>query len=272
MDKNNLINDEFEDYLSVSNYYDNYRTTAGFNQLLGYIDQVIKDKKGSILEVGCGTGNYLSKLARIYERVCGLDLNKGMLDKCQEKVKDLKNTELKLGSALQIPFSDTSFDVIIAMQTVHHYGCDENRISFFKEARRVLKPGGRLIINYTEPHQQPYHYPILLGGPSCAKAVINDRRPEEYTMLAEKGGNFKFICNEICKETLVHDDQFWDISRYSDKNILKSDSSFAYCSEDQKDFVVNLCKSLDETEKKGFISVIKKLVDFYGLSSFIVFE
>jgi hypothetical protein len=43
MDNNHSINVEFEDYHSVSNYYDNYRTTAGFDQLVGYIDQKYKD-------------------------------------------------------------------------------------------------------------------------------------------------------------------------------------------------------------------------------------
>lgn len=263
---------EFEDYYSVSNFYDKYRIAAGFDQLVKYIDQVVKDKNGSILEVGCGTGNYLSKLAQIYKRVCGLDLNEGMLKKCQEKVKDLSNTELKLGSAQNIPYDSASFDVVIAIQTIHHYGCDENRVAFFKEARRVLKEGGRLIINYTEPHQMPYHYPILFGGQSCSNAVLSERKPEEYSLLAKKGGNFKFVSNEICKETLVNSELFWDISKYSDKNLLKSDSSFAYCTEETKDIVVDLCKNLDDTEKRGFISVMKKLVDIYGLSSFLILE
>lgn len=262
---------EFEDYSLVSNYYDKYRVPAGLNQLISFINETVKDNKGAILEVGCGTGNYLSKLAEIYEKVCGVDLNEGMLAKCKEKTKNMTNVELKQGEAQNIPYPDKSFDIVVAIQTVHHYGEDNNRVAFFKEARRLLKPGGRFIMNYSEPHQSQFHYPILLGGVSNARSCKNERTPEEYTELAKQVG-FKFVSNAKCSETLIREDIFWNIDNYANEEVLKSDSSFSFCTQDQKDFIMNLVRTSSPEEKKGFVGIMKKCVDYYGLSSFIAFE
>lgn len=271
MASNDMKKIEYEDYDTVSNIYDKYRTTPGFEQLLSLINKNIKNNKGSILEVGCGTGNYLFKLAQIYEKVCGIDLNEGMLEKCKKKTQDLPNVELKQSSAQSIPFPDKSFDVIVAMQTVHHYGDDNNRLAFFKEARRLLKPGGRFIMNYSEPHQLQFHYPILLGGVSTSKSVINERTPEEYSKLA-KQADLTFVSNEKCSDSLVRGDIFWNIDNYSNEEMLKSDSSLSFCSKEQKDFIINLVKNTSKEDKKGFINVMKQCAEFYGLTSFIVFE
>lgn len=48
-----------------------------------------------------------------------------------------------------MPFENEQFDTVTACQTIHHYGSDENRLSFFKEALRVLKPGGVLVVNHS---------------------------------------------------------------------------------------------------------------------------
>ncbi len=41
----------------------------------------------SYLDVGCGTGNYLIPLAKMFKKAMGVDLNEGMLGECKEKVK-----------------------------------------------------------------------------------------------------------------------------------------------------------------------------------------
>ena len=71
-----------------------------------------------------------------------------------KKVHELKkNHKISItnGIAQKLPQKDGSVSVVITCQTIHHYGTPENILAFIREAMRVLKPGGMLIINHSTP-------------------------------------------------------------------------------------------------------------------------
>lgn len=79
-----------------------------------------------------------------------------MVAQATKKVHDLNKTQkisVVNGIAQKLPPKDSSVSVVIACQTIHHYGDNENIIAFIKEAMRVLKPGGMLIINHSTQEQ-----------------------------------------------------------------------------------------------------------------------
>ena len=92
-----------------------------------------------VLEVGCGTGNYL---IAIQERVgchcCGIDSSAEMLAQA-----GLRSGQVHLshGSAEALSFPEASFDLVFSVDVIHHVG---DRLRFFQEAARVLRPGGRV--------------------------------------------------------------------------------------------------------------------------------
>jgi len=99
----------------------------------------------SLIDIGCGPGTYCMEFAEREAIVLGLDLSKRMLDKAR---KNAKMTEVKLAlqkaDARLIPCRDNCFDIVVIILAILN-----NKI--VKEAARVLKPDGLLLISDTHP-------------------------------------------------------------------------------------------------------------------------
>lgn len=108
-----------------------------------------KEEYEDLLDCGCGTGPMISLL---YEKdsskkYTGLDITPRMIEVA--KNKNLEGVNWVVGDCENLPFEENSFDAIICSNSFHHYPNPEN---FFESAKRVLRPGGRLILqDYTAP-------------------------------------------------------------------------------------------------------------------------
>ena len=91
-----------------------------------------------ILDIGCGTGATLDHLKR-YGEVQGVDLSEMALNFCHRR----GHQRVILGSALELPFADESFDLITALDIIEHLDDDVHSLS---EIRRVLKTGAPAVI------------------------------------------------------------------------------------------------------------------------------
>ena len=115
-----------------------------------YIEaELSKIEYHDLLDCGCGTGPMISLL---YDKdsskhYVGLDITPKMIETA--KSKNLTGTEWIVGDCEDLPFEDESFDVIICTNSFHHY---PNPQKFFDNVKRVLRPGGRLVLqDYTAP-------------------------------------------------------------------------------------------------------------------------
>jgi ubiquinone/menaquinone biosynthesis C-methylase UbiE len=99
----------------------------------------------SLIDIGCGPGNYSMEFAKRGATVLGVDLSKKMLDKARNNAKmaDVKLT-LQKTDAYSIPCRDNSFDVAVIILAILND-------KIIKEAARVLKPSGLLLISDTHP-------------------------------------------------------------------------------------------------------------------------
>lgn len=109
-------------------------------------DQVLKLNAASVLDVGCGFGFVLSHLDGKVRRLVGVDMNADGLEIAR---KAAPSAELVHQTAAELPFPDSSFDVVVLSDVIEHVG-DQNQALVVSEARRVLKPDGKLIL--TVPH------------------------------------------------------------------------------------------------------------------------
>ena len=109
-----------------------------------YIDPPVK----SILDVGCNAGAWLSECATLYPtaRLAGVEINPSGLEYAR---RNAPTAELHQAGAEKLPFPDASFDCVTCMEVLEHLPADL-RPAAFREMRRVLRPGGRLILSV--PH------------------------------------------------------------------------------------------------------------------------
>jgi ubiquinone/menaquinone biosynthesis C-methylase UbiE len=96
-----------------------------------------------VLDVGCGTGELLSRIAARYPgaRLSGLDPVPQMLEVAKRKLSPA--VDLRVGWANALPWPDASFDVIVSCNMFHYI---THPVAAVKEMERVLVPGGQILI------------------------------------------------------------------------------------------------------------------------------
>jgi ubiquinone/menaquinone biosynthesis C-methylase UbiE len=112
------------------------------------LGHVCIEKHCTILDVGCGGGRTLSKLAApaTQGKVYGIDYSKESVaasKRTNARWIDMERVEVRHGSVSQLPFRSGMFDLVTAVET--HFWWP-NLPTDFHEIFRVLKPGGKLIV------------------------------------------------------------------------------------------------------------------------------
>ncbi len=108
---------------------------------------------GRLLDIGCGTGGLLERVAgRIAEGV-GVDASRDMLALARTRLAErgLSHIAVRQADMYRLPIADSTFDAV-TLQMVLHYA--EDPAVALAEAARVLRPGGVLVIVDLAPHQR----------------------------------------------------------------------------------------------------------------------
>ncbi|MGA4837851.1 class I SAM-dependent methyltransferase [Streptomyces sp. G45] len=111
------------------------------------IDQLDPAPGSRVLDIGCGTGAPALRLAeRTRSRVTGITVSKKQLDRCQERRAAHpagERVDFAYGNAMDLAYADASFDAAWTIDCLPHLS---DRPLGLREAYRVLKPGGRLLL------------------------------------------------------------------------------------------------------------------------------
>lgn len=98
----------------------------------------------AVLDLGCGWGRHLRLLAEAGHRVVGVDLSPALLRRARTGPRRLR---LVAGDMRRLPFADASFDAVFNLATsLGLFLDDRDAVGALAEARRVLRPAGRLLI------------------------------------------------------------------------------------------------------------------------------
>jgi len=122
------------------------------------------------LEVGCGSGIGLKYLSRFGRRVIGGEIDPALLTLASEHCGG-KASVVGL-DAHQLPFKDSSFDYVIFYEAIYYL---RNALRFVAETRRILRPGGKLIISSVNKDWKGFnrspHSTWYLNPPELCKAL-----------------------------------------------------------------------------------------------------
>jgi SAM-dependent methyltransferase len=154
-----LIGETRETVIRFFDAYDEYRYRVE-PHILRCIDQLqIRGK--SVLEIGLGQGADSEQLIRRGAHWSGLDLTPESIHRVRTRLtwKNLPFDGLQVGSILDAPFPDKSFDVIFSHGVLHHIP-DIQRAQ--KEIHRLLKPDGKLIVMLYSKYSLNYLASIAL--------------------------------------------------------------------------------------------------------------
>jgi ubiquinone/menaquinone biosynthesis C-methylase UbiE len=129
--------------------------TTGDQEVAAYLN--VFDLRGqdpetkTFVEIGCGIGRMTCALTREFEKVVACDLDAGFLQRCHEtvgrfgKTDHLRTLHVADGRSLDLPAN--SADIAFSYITLQH--CEAgDALDLSSEAVRVVKPGGKIVLNY----------------------------------------------------------------------------------------------------------------------------
>lgn len=93
-----------------------------------------------VLDIGCGLGYFLLKLKGSGAELHGLDPSEESIEYVKKNITE----HAKVGSVEEIPYPDNMFDKVLFCEVIEHVEDDEKVL---REIRRILKPGGRLVVS-----------------------------------------------------------------------------------------------------------------------------
>jgi demethylmenaquinone methyltransferase/2-methoxy-6-polyprenyl-1,4-benzoquinol methylase/ArsR family transcriptional regulator len=120
------------------------------------VEHAIRDVVGSkplhaVLDLGTGTGRMLEIVAPLADRAVGIDQSPAMLNLARTRLEKagLRQVQLRQGDLYALPVEREGYDLVILHQVLHYL---DDPVRALREAARVLRPGGRLLVVDFAPH------------------------------------------------------------------------------------------------------------------------
>ncbi len=133
----------------------------------------------SVIDLGCGSGRLAKHLGLRYDNIqyVGIDIVQELLDYAKDQSPS--HFEFILNHTLKIPASDESADMVAIFSVITHLLHQES-FAYLREARRTLRPGGRIVFSFLE---SDHNWPIFQGMVDRAEAGIKD---DQLNMITER--------------------------------------------------------------------------------------
>lgn len=130
-------------YDSVASLYDEvFADITVRRDEVAWIERHLPAVAPRVLDIGCGNGALLKHLAPRLAHGAGVDVSEGMIARAQLRHADEPSLSFTKIDGPKLPFPDHSFDVVLSMLSFRYLDWDP----IMNEIRRVLKPGGRILI------------------------------------------------------------------------------------------------------------------------------
>lgn len=170
-----------KEFFNVGYWFSDTQTQelACFN-LMEKLLEFIAQKQGNILDVGCGLGETTNYLLKYYSSndVVGINISPQQIERSRMNAPECKFICM---DATQMEFEDESFDSIICVEAAFYF---DTREKFIKEAWRVLKPGGYLILSDII-FENTQHFGDWIVPP---ENIVKNKNIHEYKNIYQHAG------------------------------------------------------------------------------------
>ena len=174
-----------------------------------------------VLELGCGYGRILPRLAQKAGRVIGIDNSIASLQLGKEIVGHMSNCHLLCMDAVQLAFRDRVFDCVVCIQNgISAFHVDQQDL--VRESLRVTKPGGTVLFSsYSDGFWRDRFYWFQLQSEAGLVGEI------DY----EKSGDGVIVCKDGFTATTVRPRQFLSLTAglNADTRIVEVDETSLFC-------------------------------------------
>jgi len=127
-------------------YADDTRDAEAVEQALAAARLAGCEPGADVLDVPCGFGRHTIALARAGYRAVGVDRSAALLDEARRRAGGERWPKLTRADYRELPFAEASFDAALNLFTSLGYLGDEEDVKVLAAIRRVLRPGGRLVL------------------------------------------------------------------------------------------------------------------------------
>jgi cyclopropane fatty-acyl-phospholipid synthase-like methyltransferase len=201
-------------YWDEASPYQQHQALLNKNQVL--YEKASIQANDKVLDAGCGIGGSSIWMGKQQgNRVTGITISAKQADYARQHaqrhgVTDLVNFEVS--DFCNTPFADASFDVVWALESSCHA---LNKGDFLREAFRVLKPGGRVVVCDGFLLQRQFNEQQWQAVVTCLNgwAVPNLCARDEFTQLLEQQGFSSIHCHDITAQTLASADYMYKVAK-----------------------------------------------------------
>lgn len=176
IDHFNTLASNYDSNYGYNSQFTKYKILKKVTELEKFINNKFNKKSLTIVEMGCGTGEYTLHIAKAFpkSKVIGLDISDGILDIARMKCRKYKNVKFVNKSAYKTGYNNESVDVVCGFYFLHHV--DLKTVA--KETERILKPAG--VAFFYEPNiLNPVVY--MIKSNKVLKNLVGDS-PDEWAI------------------------------------------------------------------------------------------
>ncbi|MBE9052573.1 methyltransferase domain-containing protein [Nostocales cyanobacterium LEGE 11386] len=192
----------------------------------------LPNKCKTVLDIGCGTGEFARRLAQCADQVIAIDLSPNMIEVAKQRSAQYTNINFQVADVLQWEFPVEQFDAIASIATVHHLSLEK----LLPHLKAALKPGGKLIIlDLLEPENRqdvfsdfvaiPLNWLLQMSKnrhiqstPAAAAAMKEHLLTDRYLTLSQAR---KIYTNSLGK-VQVRKHLFWRYSVVWERSVVAS--------------------------------------------------